>query len=103
MKAVGARRGACRLTAALVAALRPASAAAQHPGGESYGAADRLSGDARWEVGATLSVMSPRGHFGAAVLVPGSIVEDGLGGTQLSPIASDVDFVLFQLGLVFQV
>jgi hypothetical protein len=44
-----------------------------------------------------------RRHGRTEYLVPGSIVEDGFGGSSFSPIASDVDFVLFQLGLTFRV
>lgn len=44
-----------------------------------------------------------RRHGRTQYLVPGSIVEDGFGGSSFSPIASDVDFVLFQLGLTFRV
>lgn len=44
-----------------------------------------------------------RRHGRTEYLVPGSIVEDGLGGSSFSPIVSDVDFVLFQVGLTFGV
>lgn len=44
-----------------------------------------------------------RRHGRTEYLVPGSIVEDGFGGSSFSPIASDVDFVLFQVGLTFRV
>lgn len=44
-----------------------------------------------------------RRHGRTEYLVPGSIVEDGFGGSSFSPVASDVDFVLFQLGLTFRV
>ncbi len=44
-----------------------------------------------------------RRHGRTEYLVPGSIVEDGFGGSSFSPIASDVDFMLFQLGLTFGV
>ncbi len=40
-----------------------------------------------------------RRHGRTEYLVPGSIVEDGFGGSSFSPIASDVDFVLIQLGV----
>ena len=43
-----------------------------------------------------------RRHGQTEYLVPGSIVEDGFGGSSFSPIASDVDFVLFQVGLTFR-
>lgn len=42
-----------------------------------------------------------RRHGRTEYLVPGSIVEDGFGGSSFSPVASDVDFVLFQAGLAF--
>ena len=42
-----------------------------------------------------------RRHGRTEYLVPGSIVEDGLGRTSFTPIASDVDFVLFQAGVSF--
>lgn len=44
-----------------------------------------------------------RRHGRTEYLVPGSIVEDGFGGSSFSPVASDVDFVLFQVGLTFGV
>ncbi len=44
-----------------------------------------------------------RRHGRTEYLVPGSIVEDGLGGSSFSPIVSDVDFLLFQVGLTFRV
>ena len=44
-----------------------------------------------------------RRHGRTEYLVPGSIVEDGFGGSSFSPIASDVDFLLFQVGLTFRV
>ena len=44
-----------------------------------------------------------RRHGRTEYLVPGSIVEDGFGGSSFSPIASDVDFVLFQVGVTFRV
>ena len=44
-----------------------------------------------------------RRHGRTEYLVPGSIVEDGFGGSSFSPIASDVDFLLFQGGLTFRV
>ena len=43
-----------------------------------------------------------RRHGRTEYLVPGSIVEDGTGGTFLSPIASDVDFLLLQVGVTFR-
>ena len=42
-----------------------------------------------------------RRHGRTEYLVPGSIVEDGRGGTSFTPIASDVDFMLFQVGVTF--
>ncbi|WP_419948245.1 hypothetical protein [Candidatus Palauibacter sp.] len=42
-----------------------------------------------------------RRHGRTEYLVPGSIVEDGLGRTSFTPIASDVDFMLFQVGVTF--
>ncbi|MCY3700632.1 MAG: hypothetical protein OXH46_13525 [Gemmatimonadetes bacterium] len=44
-----------------------------------------------------------RRHGRTEYLVPGSIVEDGFGGSSFSPIASDVDFLLFQVGVTFRV
>ena len=44
-----------------------------------------------------------RRHGRTEYLVPGSIVENGFGESSFSPIASDVDFVLFQIGMTFRV
>lgn len=44
-----------------------------------------------------------RRHGRTEYLVPGSIVEDGFGGSSFSHISSDVDFLLFQVGLTFRV
>lgn len=40
-----------------------------------------------------------RRHATTEYLVPGSIVDDGLGGAFIDPLLSDVDFMLFQVGL----
>ena len=40
-----------------------------------------------------------RRHGRTEYLVPGSMVEDGLGSTSFTPIASDADFMLFQVGV----
>ncbi|WP_423930485.1 hypothetical protein [Candidatus Palauibacter sp.] len=40
-----------------------------------------------------------RRHGRTEYLVPGSIVEDGVGSTSFTPIASDADFMLFQVGV----
>ncbi|WP_420634277.1 hypothetical protein [Candidatus Palauibacter sp.] len=40
-----------------------------------------------------------RQHGQTKYLIPGSIVEDGSGGTSVTAISSDVDFLLFQVGL----
>ncbi len=44
-----------------------------------------------------------RRHGRTEYLVSGSIVEDGFGRSSFSPIVSDVDFLLFQVGLTFRV
>ncbi|WP_420635242.1 hypothetical protein [Candidatus Palauibacter sp.] len=40
-----------------------------------------------------------RRHGRTKYLLPGSIVEDGVGGTSFTPIYSDADFMLFQVGV----
>lgn len=71
----------------------------------AYGLGGGLSIPFNWSAKPVLLRLEAqyRRHGRTEYLVPGSIVEDGFGGSSFSPIASDVDFVLFQLGLTFRV